>query len=84
MVMFHHQPAKARHQKEVSVIHFADIVTNAMRIGSSGERFVPALNQDAWKHVELPISYFEQLFEIVGQEASGVSRILTPERINRG
>ncbi|MBU0992218.1 MAG: HDOD domain-containing protein [Proteobacteria bacterium] len=84
MVMFHHLPGRARHRKEVSVIHFADIITNGMQIGSSGERFVPPLNFDAWKYIELPVQYFEKLFEIVGKEVSEVTRIITPSKNKPG
>ena len=79
MVMFHHHPMKARHKKEVAVIHLADIITNGMRFGTSGERFVPDLNIDAWKLVEIPVAYFETLFEIIQSEVIEISRIVSQD-----
>jgi len=38
---------------EVAVVHIADILVNAMSIGSSGTRLVPDLNDGAWKRVEI-------------------------------
>ncbi len=45
----HHQPSVADAAKqEAAVVHIADHLVNAMQVGSSGERFVPPLNQTAW------------------------------------
>lgn len=45
----HHQPAASEAGKmEASVVHLADHLVNAMRVGSSGEKFVPPLNPQAW------------------------------------
>ncbi|MHB8772158.1 MAG: HDOD domain-containing protein [Syntrophales bacterium] len=44
----HHAPQRARNRTEASIVHLADIMANAMGIGSSGERFVPPLHEDAW------------------------------------
>lgn len=80
MVMFHHFPLKARHKKEVSVIHLSDIITNGMRFGTSGERFVMDLSTDAWKQIEIPISYFENFLNTIGQETAEITRIISPEK----
>jgi HD-like signal output (HDOD) protein len=49
-VAWHHKPdADKSLCAEVAVTHVADIIANAIQIGSSGERFVPGLNDDAWK-----------------------------------
>jgi HD-like signal output (HDOD) protein len=49
-VAFHHQPGEARHYPvEAAVVHVADLIVNAMRLGSSGERFAPPLDGQAWE-----------------------------------
>jgi HD-like signal output (HDOD) protein len=80
MVMFHHHPLKSRHKKEVSVIHLADVITNGVRFGTSGERFVPNLDSDAWKLIETPVSYFDTLFEKIDSEVAEITRIIAPEK----
>ena len=52
-VKYHHSPQKSKDPLEPAIIHIADIMTNAIGRGSSGERFVPALNPDAWKSLDL-------------------------------
>lgn len=48
----HHQPASCEAAKmEAAVVHVADHLVNAMRVGSSGEKFVPPLNPQAWASV---------------------------------
>ena len=43
MVQNHHDPQRSKNKMEASIVHLADIITNAMGIGTSGERFVPPL-----------------------------------------
>ena len=52
-VKYHHSPQESKDPLEPAIIHLADIMTNAIGRGSSGERFVPALNPDAWRSLEL-------------------------------
>ena len=52
-VKYHHSPQESKDPLEPAIIHIADIMTNAISRGSSGERFVPALNPDAWKSLAL-------------------------------
>ena len=48
-VRLHHEPNKAeRYPDEAAVIHVADILANALQLGSSGERFVPQISAGAW------------------------------------
>jgi HD-like signal output (HDOD) protein len=52
-VKYHHSPQESKDPLEPAIIHIADLMTNAIGRGSSGERFVPALNPEAWKSLEL-------------------------------
>lgn len=48
-VSFHHTPHRAQKFKlEAAVVHISDIIVNAYQLGSSGERWVPALEVGAW------------------------------------
>jgi len=45
----HHNPSGCEAARvEAAVVHLSDHLVNAMRVGSSGERFVPPLNPQAW------------------------------------
>jgi len=47
-VAFHHAPESSIAQTDAAVVHVADHLINAMGIGSSGEQFVPPLDDKAW------------------------------------
>lgn len=52
---FHHNPRRsADFQDEVAVVHVADIIANSLQLGSSGERLVPTLDNQAWERIGLP------------------------------
>lgn len=51
---FHHNPKRSPDfRDEVAVIHVADIIANSLQLGSSGERFVPTLDNQAWDRIGL-------------------------------
>ncbi len=53
-VTHHHQPMHStRFPVEACVIHVADLIANAMQLGSSGERLVPPLSSEAWERIGL-------------------------------
>ncbi len=53
-VAHHHKPgADIGRHTDTAMIHVADLLVNAMRIGTSGERYIPALDHDAWQHLGL-------------------------------
>ena len=59
MVRYHHNPVKAPALFDAAVLHLADIIAGALRRGSSGSFFVPALDDEAWKALNLPVSVLE-------------------------
>ena len=53
IVKYHHYPMLSNDPLEPAIVHLSDIMTNALGMGSSGERFVPPLDQDAWTCIGL-------------------------------
>lgn len=63
-VGFHHDPKGGKKSSSyVDIVHVANILANAGSIGSSGEKFVPRLNPDAWERIGLKKSILERVFE---------------------
>jgi len=58
-VCFHHEPADAPDPVPAAIVHVADLLVNALGIGTSGERLVPTLDARAWETLELSPSCFE-------------------------
>ena len=63
-VLYHHNPSKAGQTVQATIIHLADIIANSLGIGSSGEKFIPALDDNAWENIDLTPTSFET---IIGQ-----------------
>jgi HD-like signal output (HDOD) protein len=49
IISHHHAPHESQDPLEPAIVHLADIMTNALHMGSSGERLVPALDSQAWE-----------------------------------
>jgi len=62
-VCFHHEPAEAPDPIPAAIVHVADLLANALGIGTSGERLVPPLDARAWESLELPPSCFEVVIQ---------------------
>lgn len=58
-VCFHHEPGDSPDPVPAAIVHVADILVNALGIGTSGERLIPPLNAQAWAALELSTSCFE-------------------------
>ena len=58
-VFFHHDPCEAPQPVPAILVHLADIMTNGLGIGTSGERFVPPLDNKAWDSLGLSPSCFD-------------------------
>ena len=55
---------------DAAVIHVADIVVNSLRIGTSGERFVPPLDEFAWEVIGLSENDMPEITGQAKQQAS--------------
>jgi len=61
-VQYHHAPLCARrYGLEACVVHIADLMANALELGSSGEHGVPPLEVAAWERLELPVSIVPEI-----------------------
>jgi HD-like signal output (HDOD) protein len=58
-VFFHHSPREAPQPVPATLVHLADIITNGLGIGTSGERFVPPLDHAAWESLGLSPTCFD-------------------------
>ncbi len=62
-VRYHHEPAEAPDPLSAALIHVADLLVNALGIGSSGERCVPPLDPQAWEASGLTADCFETVVQ---------------------
>ena len=58
-IFYHHNPSESQKPVPATLVHLADIITNGLGIGTSGERFVPPLDTEAWEALGLSPSCFD-------------------------
>ena len=77
-VYYHHMPSvSSGNIVGPAIIHIADMMTHALQFGSSGEKFVPTLNEKAWKALDLDIEILSPVLEQLNvQHSEAVKYIL--------
>ena len=59
----HHSPSLSnRYPLETTIIHLADIIAKAMGLGSSGDIYVPPLDEKSWEQLGLPTGAFSAIW----------------------
>jgi HD-like signal output (HDOD) protein len=58
-VFYHHNPSDAQQPIPATLVHLADVITNGLGIGTSGERYVPPLDNAAWENLGLSPTCFD-------------------------
>ncbi len=63
-VSYHHSPTATKGDVVApSIVHVADIICHSLKLGRSGERFIPKLNSRAWDTLGLNADILAQLIE---------------------
>ena len=77
-VYYHHMPSiSSTDIITPGIIHVADIITHALQFGSSGEKFVPTLNEKAWTAIDLDVDILSTSIEQLNvQHTEAVKYIL--------
>jgi len=82
-VAFHHTPASSLAKLDASVVHVADHLVNAMGIGSSGEQFVPPLDDKAWALLGLGPEVLAKIVETVDEQILAVEDAFLKNQTSR-
>lgn len=78
-VAFHHRPDLDPEGGLASAtVHLADIVAHALEAGSSGERRVPPLDEEAWDRLSLPVSALASIVEQTRRNLEGARGLAAP------
>lgn len=76
MVCYHHKPQKSKNQVESSILHLADIMANAMAIGTSGERLIPPLHREAWMRLGMTPNILSLTIEQADRQLEDVFKVI--------
>jgi HD-like signal output (HDOD) protein len=75
-ILYHHKPSEAQPSVPAAIVHLADIIANSLGIGSSGEKLIPPLDDNAWKNLELSPSSFETIIGQATHQFQALDQIL--------
>ena len=71
----HHRPAAAG-AIEASVVHIADVIANALELGSAGAPLVPPLDRAAWQRVAIPLDELPAMIEAAESRYNDVVQVM--------
>ena len=75
----HHTPQKSCNGIETAIVHIADIMTNAIGIGSSGESLVPPLDLQTWDKLGLSEHTLSSTIQQMDEQMKDVFNIFFPD-----
>ncbi|MBA4367804.1 MAG: phosphohydrolase [Desulfobacterium sp.] len=80
VIRFHHHPEDSPEPFDTAIIHLSDIMMNALKLGTSGEQFVPPLSPVAWKMIGLPVEMLSEIIQETVSQIEEISSILIPRK----
>jgi len=63
-VFYHHNPSDADNPTHATIVHLADIIVHSLEIGTSGERFIPNFDHEAFDSLGLSPSCFDHVIRL--------------------
>ena len=75
-ILYHHKPSEAQQSVPATIVHLADIIANSLGIGSSGEKLIPPLDDNAWENIKLSPSSFETIIGQATHQFQALDQIL--------
>jgi HD-like signal output (HDOD) protein len=74
-ICFHHNPSSAENPMKAGIIHMADLIVNALGIGSSGEVCLPRFDVAAWESIGLSDSTIKMVIRQATHQLSSMESI---------
>ena len=79
-VACHHNPGRAtQFPLESSLMHVADVIGHAMQVGTSGEPFIPPLDQPSWERLAIPVGMLSTILTQTDAQLTEALAILSGE-----
>ncbi|HET57314.1 MAG TPA: HDOD domain-containing protein [Deltaproteobacteria bacterium] len=74
----HHAPGNSYTRPETAIVHLADIIAHVMEMGSSGEIFVPPLDEDTWNSLDISENLLTVIIDHVDRQINDVTAYFFP------
>lgn len=63
-VRYHHQPSGAADPLEAGIVHIADVISNGLGVGSSGEKIIPHFDYEIWDDLKISPQLFKPAIDL--------------------
>jgi HD-like signal output (HDOD) protein len=63
-VACHHRPSQAADPVEAGIVHLADIISNGLGLGSSGEKIIPHFDDAIWEDLHISPQLFKPAVDL--------------------
>ncbi len=71
-VFYHHNPSDADNRTHATIVHLSDIIVHSLEIGTSGERFIPNFDHEAFDSLGLSPSCFDHVIRLATHQFNAV------------
>jgi HD-like signal output (HDOD) protein len=63
-VHYHHRPSGAADPVEAGIVHIADVISNGLGVGSSGEKIIPNFDDEIWEDLNISPQLFKPAVDL--------------------
>ncbi len=75
-VRFHHQPGRTKnYPMETAIVHMADVITNVIRVGRSGDIAVPPMVTEAWDRLDINTDALPAILSEAEEQVNDLARV---------
>jgi HD-like signal output (HDOD) protein len=78
-VRYHHRPSSADHPVEAGIVHIADVITNGLGMGSSGEKIIPAFDDKIWEDLNISAQLFKSVIDLAVHQLASLETYFKSE-----
>jgi len=71
-VSYHHRPSQAADPVEAGIVHMADIISNGLGIGSSGEKIIPHFDDGIWEKLKISPQLFKPAVDAAAHQLASL------------
>jgi len=79
-VAYHHSPSSAlQYPMEAATLHLADIICHTMSYSQAKDKFVPAIDNAAWRMLDIPVNQLDTIIKQSESQIEETCAILSEE-----
>jgi HD-like signal output (HDOD) protein len=78
-VRYHHRPSSASIPLEAGIVHIADVISNGLGMGSSGEKIIPTFDYKIWQDLNISAQLFKSVIDLAVHQLASLETYFKSE-----